>query len=855
MWAWKGDIFMNPRLKLAGVFAILLAATLNAGQAPPTQRPLFRTQVEYVEVDAVVTDAAGNFVPDLKKDDFIVREDGKNQSITAFSMVSVPTVREQGRYFARQPIVPDVKSNDRPFDGRIYVMLLDDLHVDAARTQRARDVARAFIEKNMAANDLMAVMTVGGGQSATQEFTNNKQLLAEAVDNFTGSKLPSITQARNEEYYIQLAVENRTTLQRDSSIGDPYELTRVFNARASLRTIRDVADWFGGVRGRRKSVILVSEGLDVEVNQVLPLGASGNGAQIQSDNQGGSMVITDLLETIGAAQRSNVTLYTVDPRGLTNLADDSISVSSFASQNEALLNNGTPANTMAKAIGATSIREELMRSQDDLRTLAEETGGLAATGSNDFDQAFQRIVNDSTAYYVLAYYPPSDKRDGKFHKIDVQVKRPGLRVRSRNGYRSKVGPAPDPEMPGGRPTSPELRDTLSSPLPISGLTMHVFAAPFRGTTDKNSVLLGVDAVGSDINLSDKNSLELSYIAMDGKRTMVAGHNDRLNLNLRADTKTRAQQTGIRILNRLDLDPGRYQLRVASRDSMGGAVGSVTWDLEVPDFGKDPLAMSGVVLTSVTSSTWPTGKADAQMRQVLPAQPTALREFPRDDELALFAEVYDNRVATPHQVEITSTVLTPEGRVLFKTQEDRSSVELAGASRGAYGYSARIPLRDVPPGDYVLSVRARSTLNSDIERRLAFTVEDQNAAAARSAAAASSILRTVERGEMSFTDTPRQFTARTEAEWSAIWKQHAANRPEPTVDFSREMVVGVFLGTRPTGGHSVEIVGTREDQNALVVQYREHRPERGAITTQIVTSPYHMVVVAQRPGAVKFEKVD
>ena len=848
---------MNRPLKLAGLFALVSGAVLGAGQSPQgvaPQRPMFRTQVEYVEVDVLVSDADGRFVPGLRKEDFQLREDGKAQSITAFSMVNVPLDRPDVPLFASQPILPDVQTNERPFDGRIYVLLLDDLHVDATRSQRAKNTARAFIERNLAANDLMAVMTVGGSEAATQEFTNNKGLLLAAVDNFMGAKVESATLARNNEYFIQLAVENRSTLGRDAVVADPLELTRLFNARAALRTIRDVSEWFGGVRGRRKSVLMVSEGLDIDVNHTTSLSIAGSATQIQSDNQGGALVINDMLEAIGAAQRSNVTLYTIDPRGLSNLGDDAITVTGFAQQNEANLAPGTAQNSMARNIGSTSIRDELLRSQDDLRTLAEETGGLAAVNTNNFDTAFDRIVRDSSSYYVLAYYPPSEKRDGKFHKIDVQVKRPGVTVRARRGYAAPRGAAPGPELPSGaRTMSPELRDALSSPLPISGLTMHVFAAPFKGDGLKPSVLLGVDAVGDKLNLADKNSLELSYMALDTQRQIRAGNSDRLSLNLRPETKTRAQQTGIRILNRIDLEPGRYQVRVASHDSLGGSVGSVTWDLEVPDFNKDPLMMSGIVLTSVTSSAWPTGKADEQMRKVLPAQPTALRAFPQDDELALFAEVYDNRVLTPHQVEIVASVMSNEGRVRFKTQEERSSVEIAGGTSGAYGFTARIPLKDVPPGSYVLNVRARSSLNDgQAERQLQFRV--QGASSARTPASAPG-QRTVEKGDMSFADSMRQFTARTEAEWTAIWRQHAANRPQPAIDFSREMVVGIFLGSRPTGGHSVEIVGIRDDQGALVVQYRETRPDRNVVTTQVVTSPYHLVAIPTRPGTVRFEKIE
>jgi hypothetical protein len=405
--------------------------------------------------------------------------------------------------------------------------------------------------------------------------------------------------------------------------------------------------------------------------------------------------------------------------------------------------------------------------------------------------------------------------------------------------------------------SPELRDGLSSPLPIAGLTMHVFAAPFRGTGEKASVLLGVDAVGSNLNLSEKNTLELGYMALDSKRQLHAGSSDRLSLNLRPETRTRAQQTGLRVLNRLDLEPGRYQLRVASHDSMGGAAGTIIWDLEVPDFNSEPMTMSGIVMTSVTASGWTNGKADELMRKVLPAQPTALRAFPQQDEIALFAEIYDNRVTTPHQVEIVSSVVTSEGRVLFKSQEERSSIEIAGGTTGAFGYTARIPLKDIAPGTYVLNVRARSSLNGggQAERQLQFRVQGgQTGQASPAGQAGQAGLRTIEKGQMSVADTMRQLTVRSESEWAAFWRQHAPNRPEPAVDFQREMIVGIFLGTRPTGGHSVEITGTRTDQDALVVQYREQRPDKGAITTQMITSPYHLVAVPVRTGTVRFEKV-
>ncbi len=117
------------------------------------------------------------------------------------------------------------------------------------------------------------------------------------------------------------------------------------------------------------------------------------------------------------------------------------------------------------------------------------------------------------------------------------------------------------------------------------------------------------------------------------------------------------------------------------------------------------------------------------------------------------------------------------------------------------------------------------------------------------------LRTVGKGPMSAIDQPRQVTVRTAAEWAALWKQNGANAPLPPVDFSREMVVGVFLGSRPTAGYGVEIVRAIGNSGALVVEYVESRPLRDAITAQILTAPYHLAAMPKHDGEVTFKKVD
>ena len=115
------------------------------------------------------------------------------------------------------------------------------------------------------------------------------------------------------------------------------------------------------------------------------------------------------------------------------------------------------------------------------------------------------------------------------------------------------------------------------------------------------------------------------------------------------------------------------------------------------------------------------------------------------------------------------------------------------------------------------------------------------------------VRSIDKGAASQIDTARQAVVRSAAEWSTLWSQHAGDRSRPAVDFDKEMVVAVFLGTRPTAGFSVEVVGAREEGAALIVSYRESRPQPGAVAAQVLTSPFHVVAVPKH-GDVKWERV-
>jgi hypothetical protein len=398
-------------------------------------------------------------------------------------------------------------------------------------------------------------------------------------------------------------------------------------------------------------------------------------------------------DLVRAATKANVSIYTIDPRGLQALSDGNIELTGV-----------DPGSDLSER----GLQNENRLARESLQTFSEETGGFAVVNSNGLATAYDRIVQENSAYYVLAYYPPNPKRDGKFHNISVRVTRPGLTVKSRRGYANPTGKVPTPVK---SELSAELHDALNSPLPTSGLAMKVFAAPFKGVAPNASVLLGVELRGRDLSTAANAGIELAVFAVDAKGRMKASSRDSLALNLKPETRTRVEQTGIRLLSRMNIPPGRYQLRVAAHDVAGGALGSVLYDLDVPDFEKVPLSMSGLVLTSASSGLEPTAKPDADLRQVLPGPPAAARSFAQNDQIAFFADVYDNDLSAVHTLDLTTTLTADEGRVVFKNAEERSTADLAG-KRGGFGYGTTMSLKDYAPGLYVLKVEARSRLGSN-----------------------------------------------------------------------------------------------------------------------------------------------
>lgn len=705
------------RKYLFAFFLVQLCAVLVEGQQPSpqgagtAQQPAvtFRTETNFVEVHTIVTDESGGFVRGLTKEDFEVYEDGRLQSPTVFSLVDLPIERPFTPVNASEPIEPDVRATTRTFDGRVYVLLLDDLHTNLTRTQHVRDVAKRFIQQYLGVNDLAAVVYTSGRQESGQELTNNRRLLLAAIDRFQGQKLPS---AGAEKLAIHLrdvgtqdvlsdepqAIRTPEGRQQAEAIRDPYDVQRAFNVRRAFDAIETVSGWLSDVQGRRKALLFFSEGFDYDVYQPFNIARES------------SSVLAEAREAFAAAQRANVNVYGIDPRGLSQFGE---MITINARSDYPQLDYGTFRGQL----------RELLLSQESLISLAEETGGLAIVNAGDVAGGLGRIVLDNSRYYLLGYYSDSMKWSrNRFLKIEVRVKRPGVEVRARRGFMPPdaraAARALERDVKAG--TTPALKAALSKPVPVGELTLRVFATPFKGSGSNGSVVIAVEIDGAALKFQERDgrfneSIELSIVAADQRARVQGGDRQQFDLRLMPETRERVSRTGVRLLSRLELPPGRYQLHVGAHETNGGAIATVPFDVEVPDYSKLPFALTGLALTSSNAGALATPNPDPELKDALPGPPVATRTFTAGETLAYYAEVYEGASRAAHAVEFVTTVQDARsGRIAFESG-DRLVVQASNRPQ-TFGFTTQLPLKDLSPGPYVLRVEARSTTGDQSAHR-------------------------------------------------------------------------------------------------------------------------------------------
>jgi VWFA-related protein len=684
-----------PMLPTRRILAVALALAMPAGaapQAPGERQPtlVVPVGVEIVQVDCVVTDRDGRHVTDLRAGDFEVVEDGKTRAIANFRYVRTgrPEAPSAPAPSAQAPAAaPAAAPAMRPpsAESSTMAIVVDDLSLTFEGHVEARAALHRLVDERLAPGELVAILSTGGGSGNLQQFTTDKQLLKAAIAAvpFTrAGRGPVTAVARDPGPAAMQGVVTlggppsdavvRATLDRLVTGGD--RARQVNLALGTLSALEAVVQALSRMPGR-KAMLFVSEGF------------------VMKDETGyGEQVLARVYDVIDTANRASVVIYWLDPGGLRTYRPSASEILRAPADVEGYVPNATDAG-LELAQGGVS--------------LAVNTGGLALRDTNDLDAAVGRVLDDQRGYYLLGFEPTDGTSDRRRHKVSLNVKRPGLRVRSRSTFYPRAAPARDES---------KLITTLISPFAATDVPVRLTAL-FHHEPSKGSfvrTLLYIDArqltFKEDPDGALVTEVEAAALSFGAEGRFAGQAGGTYTLRMSSEAAAAALDRGLVLALDIPAEPGPHQIRSAVRDVATGRAGSAFQFTQVPDVSKGGIALSGIVMSG-TDAPAPTVAAGS----VLEADATpAVRRFSAGDQVAYAFAVYNasrERAAGAPGLDV-QVGLARDGVTLEVVPGPAVAVPAAGPVPVA-GALRLAP--ELPPGTYTLRVLVRDPSRPTEER--------------------------------------------------------------------------------------------------------------------------------------------
>lgn len=676
---------------------------------PPTNQPApsrptqddddrIRIDSNLVQVDAVVTDAQGQPVADLKAEDFEVFEDGKKQELTNFLFINPPTqtlpeTPKDAKGKDKVPLVAPPVNLDASQVGRTMAIVIDDLCMSQSGLLLTQAALRTFVTKTLQPNDLVALYrthTTGqvfiGGM-----FTNNQAQLLKTVNSLRWSLVSDLNCSTilDRPFSSDFKGSGEGGFESQASResrerGETFARERTTIGR--LGTLRYIIGGLERLPGR-KSILFMSDGLERT-----------------SDTLDALRRLTEF------ANRASVVVNTFDARGLQPTgfisAQDSVRISQLESD---------PARNDESSKLRDARTKALLDNQDTLNYLAEATGGTAIRNINFDGGDIRRVTDAQRSYYLLGYRPGAEtlKQKGTIRKITVKVLRPGLKVTHRRGFFGIKTEQPNRKRTADTP----LYEALASPLATNGMNLRF--APFFGYDAQRGYFMRsvIRLEPNDLTFVDQSdgskklSLDVAVVAFgeNGKIMDDFLRSHTLTLPTKADWE-RVLANGLVYTADVPIKkPGGYQLRLAFRDNATQRIGSVNQYVEVPDLSKKRLALSGLVVGAAqsdgTSALPPYTPADAAFAPATPINDLATRIFRPGTIVSYSYVIYNARLAGADKKPNlkTSVRLYREGKLIVETPEEVFDVtnqkDLARLAEQRY---LRLNANSAP-GNYTLQV--------------------------------------------------------------------------------------------------------------------------------------------------------
>ena len=704
-------------LLLLASIAPVAAQTQNTNGSVAAPGFTLKVNADLVLTDVVVRDKSGMPIRGLKASDFQIFENGKPQRIASFDEQNVSraaalpaTETVTGRAGAPAATALGTSAEQQAAalrNHRLIVLFFDLSSLQPDDLDRVQGAARDFLNKQMQAADLVAVVSLGNTLSLDQDFTGDKQLLLHAINSYSGGTgqgfTPGATSTTNQ-------VEDTTAYTADESEYNDLNTDR------ELFAIAAIAKALGPIN-QKKSLLYFSGGLQRDGIE--------NEASLRS--------------TVNAAVRNNLSIYSVDARGLQAISPLGDATTGSLRGNAAYTGGALQNNL-----------DSNFNTQEVLSTLSSDTGGKSFFDNNDFAPAFEQVQNDTASYYVLGFHSTDLRQDGRYRKLEVRVDVPNAKLSYRPGYYSAV----DYRHANGEQREQSLEDALNSDLPETDMSVYLQPFFFRDTTGRYNMPVVLLVPGSEVPFAKGGDRDKATLDIIGNIKDAQGHvlqQVRDTVKLAIDQSQQVTRKNIQYSTGFTLPTGNYHLKFVVRENETGKLGSFETDVRVPDLSKQPLKMSSVVLAAQRVSPLGSGRrVDNPLvydgEQYVPNLPHV---FNRDQPLYFFYEVYDPGKfpkaaagnTTPAaklsgQMHLLTSIELLRGNVRVFASPTVAATTLNVPERNAVAFAFTVPLASLSDGVYTCQVNVIDDAGGTFSfPRTALLIRGGAAAPATGAAAA------------------------------------------------------------------------------------------------------------------------
>jgi VWFA-related protein len=729
-------------LSLLTILAMLPAAPPAVAQQ---QAPLSRTEV--VQLDVIVTDADGKPVRGLTEADFEVLEDKKAQRITNFVFVE-GRLRAEGGAAPGTPAAsadaPAGAAEEPPAGpGRHMVIVIDDLHIAPGNFDFVKGALQRLVAQFLGPDDSVAMLTTSS-PAGSKQLTQDKAAIQQeiALLKFNQPGMPPAARSEMTPAQAELILRGDRSARRlagqmlldqpGSVLSDPASPraatqqgeAAIASSNAGAEVSRESQEAIAEREAERQARAVLNDALRHSVatlhavEDVLRSLAPLPGRKLCLLVSDGFLVgagtseerTRDMRAIVDAATRSGAVVYAVDTKGLQG----------------ASLDASIAGNAASPGLQASVDRQGVQLVRLTLENIAEDTGGYLVTGTNAFDDGLKRVLRENDSYYLMAYEPSNKKRDGKFRRIEVRVKRPvKYVVRTRAGYL-----APDDSKPASKPAvrqasaapeprgieETEARAIIDASRSETGLPLHLAAdfvevppdgalAVVRAHADVSALTEGADAgVAVDFLGGVYDASGKAVGPAFGRHTPVP-----------AAALAQARKEGVFFQQRLALPPGRYEIRLAARDLSRTKLGGASQWVEIPDLKTGALTLSGLFLSTATPKAPGAGGEDLRDVQ-------ALRRFKNRDSLFFQVYVYNLRGEAEGASDAVLQAQLRQGETLVAASQPQP-IKLERKDGALLPQTNGMPLESLPRGSYQLRVVVMDKkANATVNRQVDFTIE-------------------------------------------------------------------------------------------------------------------------------------